>query len=54
MSNCIEQDSLSIRRSVYGLEKTLPVSDNCLFETIQACLKNCPTPFNVQSPRIAV
>ena len=51
---CIEQDSLSRRRSVYKLNGQLPVSENCFMETIESCVKHCPTPFNVQSARVAV
>ena len=51
---CIEQDSLGRRRSVYGLSNVLPVSEHCFIETIESCILNCPTPFNIQSARIAV
>ena len=54
MVHCIEQDSLSRRRSIYMLGK-LPVSaENCIEETIKDCLTHCPTPFNAQSARIIV
>lgn len=52
--HCIEQDSLQRRRSVYGLGSRLPVADGCLLDTIEDCLRHCPTPFNVQSARLAV
>lgn len=52
--NCIEQDSLSRRRSVYGLSNLLPVSENCFTETIESCILHCPTPFNVQSARVVI
>lgn len=51
---CIEQDSLSRRRSIYKLNSHLPVSEMCFIETVEACVKHCPTPFNVQSARVAV
>lgn len=51
---CIEQDSLSRRRSVYKLNSHLPISENCFMETVEACVEHCPTPFNVQSARVAV
>ena len=51
---CIEQDSLSRRRSVYKLNSHLPVSENCFIETVEDCVKHCPTPFNVQSARVVV
>ena len=48
MTNCIEQDSLSRRRSIYALGHTRIVTDFCLEDTLKDCLKNCPTPFNAQ------
>ena len=51
---CIEQDSLSRRRSIYKLNSHLPVSEICFIETVEACIKHCPTPFNVQSSRVAI
>lgn len=51
---CIEQDSLNRRRSIYQLNDRLPISENCFVETIEACVKHCPTPFNVQSARVAI
>lgn len=51
---CIEQDSLSRRRSVYALSGVLPISENCFAETIESCILHCPTPFNIQSARIVV
>ncbi len=54
MINCIEQESLQIRRSIYGLSDTPMVSDRCLIDTVKSCLKHCPSPFNAQTARIAV
>ena len=54
MMKCIEQDSLSTRRSVYDLDDMLPVSENCFIETVENCLRHCPTPFNVQSARLVI
>lgn len=54
MVNCIEQDSLSIRRSVYGLGKLSHSADNCLEDSVKSCLLNCPTPFNAQSARLVI
>jgi predicted oxidoreductase (fatty acid repression mutant protein) len=54
MINCIEQESLEIRRSIYALGKTPMVADHCLIDTISACVKHCPTAFNVQSARVAI
>ena len=51
---CIEQDSLNRRRSVYDLSGVLPISENCFIETIESCILNCPTPFNIQSARVVV
>ena len=51
---CIEQDSLNRRRSIYGLSGVLPVSENCFVDTVESCLLHCPTPFNVQSARVAI
>lgn len=52
MTHCIEQDSLTRRRSVYALGHTRVVTDFCLEDTLKDCLKNCPTPFNAQSSRL--
>ena len=38
MINCIEQESLEIRRSIYALGKTPIVADHCLIDTISACV----------------
>ena len=38
MINCIEQESLEIRRSIYALGKTPMVADHCLIDTISACV----------------
>lgn len=54
MTNCIEQDSLSRRRSIYALGHTRIVTDFCLEDTLKDCLKNCPTPFNSQSARLVL
>lgn len=54
MTNCIEQDSLSRRRSIYALGHTRIVTDFCLEDTLKDCLKNCPTPFNAQSARLVL
>lgn len=54
MIDCIEQESLELRRSIYQLGNTPMVSDSCLIETISACLKNCPSPFNAQSARLVI
>ena len=54
MFHCIEQDSLERRRSVYHLGDTPVISDLCFIDTVTACLKHCPTPFNVQSARVAI
>lgn len=54
MTHCIEQDSLTRRRSVYALGNTRVVPDLCLEDTLKDCLKNCPTPFNAQSARLVL
>ncbi len=54
MTHCIEQDSLTRRRSVYALGHTRVVTDFCLEDTLKDCLKNCPTPFNAQSARLVL
>ncbi|MBQ8482049.1 MAG: nitroreductase family protein [Alphaproteobacteria bacterium] len=54
MVNCIEQDSLRNRRSVYGLGKLSASVNGCLEDSIKSCLLNCPTPFNVQSARLVI
>lgn len=54
MTNCIEQDSLSRRRSIYALGHTRIVTDFCLEDTLKDCLKNCPTPFNAQSAKLVL
>lgn len=53
MFQCIEQDNLERRRSIYALGNTPIISDSCLLNTIASCVKHCPTAFNVQSSRIA-
>lgn len=54
MTHCIEQDSLTRRRSIYALGNTRVVTDLCLEDTLKDCLKNCPTPFNAQSARLVL
>jgi hypothetical protein len=54
MVHCIEQDSLKIRRSVYGLGKLSAMANTCVEDSVKSCLLNCPTPFNVQSARVAL
>ena len=54
MTHCIEQDSLSRRRSIYVLGKLPTSAENCLEETIKDCIKYCPTAFNVQSARVVI
>ena len=54
MAHCIEQDSLKTRRSIYGLGKLSNSANACLEDSVKSCLLNCPTPFNVQSARVAV
>lgn len=54
MINCIEQDSLRNRRSVYGLGKLANSANNCIENSIKSCLLNCPTPFNIQSARLVI
>lgn len=54
MTHCIEQDSLTRRRSIYALGHTRIVADFCLEDTLKDCLKNCPTPFNAQSARLVL
>ena len=52
--HCIEQDSLSRRRSIYGLGDEISVTEACFLETIEACVKHSPSAFNVQSARVVV
>lgn len=52
--HCIEQDSLSRRRSIYGLGKLSAASNACLLDSLKSCLLNCPSPFNAQSARLVV
>lgn len=54
MVNCIEQDSLKVRRSVYGLGKLSHSADVCLEDSVKSCVLHCPTPFNVQSARVVI
>lgn len=54
MTGCIEQDSLSTRRSIYGLGKMSSTANTCLEDSVKSCLLNCPTPFNVQSARVVI
>ncbi|MBP5352249.1 MAG: nitroreductase family protein [Alphaproteobacteria bacterium] len=54
MVHCVEQDSLSRRRSIYTLGKLPASSEKCVEEAVRVCLKNCPTAFNVQSARVVI
>src|SRR5574344_760819 len=54
MIGCIEQESLKIRRSIYHLGNTAMVADHCVIDTVEECVKNCPTAFISQSARVAV
>lgn len=54
MVNCIEQDSLKVRRSIYGLGKLSHSADVCLEDSVKSCILHCPTPFNVQSARVVI
>jgi len=51
---CIEQDSLSRRRSIYGLGDEISVSETCFIETVESCVKHSPSAFNVQSARVVI
>lgn len=48
------KDNLQKRRSIYGLNNNMPISDDKLQHLLEQCLLNCPTAFNAQSSRLVV
>ena len=48
------EDDLKVRRSVYDLNDSLPISDDELTKVVEKCLLNCPTAFNAQSARLVI
>lgn len=48
------EDDLEMRRSVYALNDSLPISDDKLTKLVEKCLLNCPTAFNAQSARLVI
>ena len=47
-------DSLSKRRSIYQLNKELPVSEDEVVKTIERATELVPDAFNMKSQRVAV
>ena len=47
-------DSIALRRSIYGLGNTLPVSKEEVTKTIQEAVRISPTAFNSQGSRAVI
>lgn len=47
-------ESIALRRSIYDLKNTLPVSKDEVTKTIQEAVKNSPSAFNSQSARAVI
>ncbi|WP_107926138.1 nitroreductase family protein [Lysinibacillus parviboronicapiens] len=47
-------EAIQGRRSIFGLSKTSPISDERLQEVIELAVKNAPSAFNSQTGRIVV
>ena len=45
-------DAVKTRRSVYGLEATIPIKDEKVQEIVEQALLHAPTAFNGQSNRV--
>lgn len=46
--------ALKARRSVYALKASSPISDAAICELVEAALRLAPTPYNSQTPRVAL
>ncbi|MBR1904430.1 MAG: nitroreductase family protein [Alphaproteobacteria bacterium] len=44
--------NLAVRRSIYALNKSLPISEEKITHLVAQCVLNCPTAFNAQSARV--
>lgn len=53
MKNCF-LDALTKRRSIYHLNKDLPVNKPDLITILETCIKNVPSAFNSQSQRMCL
>ena len=42
------------RRSVYSLDKNMPVSDDKVFDLVRDCVKYVPDAFNIKSQRVVI
>jgi predicted oxidoreductase (fatty acid repression mutant protein) len=47
-------DSLAQRRTIYGLNKELPVAEDTVLDTIRTVVELVPDAFNMKSARVAV
>ena len=47
-------DMIKIRRSVYALNKNLPIAEDKVFDLIKDCVRFVPDAFNMQSQRAVV
>ena len=42
------------RRSVYSLDKNMPVSGDKVFDLVRDCVKYVPDAFNIKSQRVVI
>lgn len=54
MADCAVQKAAELRRSVYALNKNLPVGAQDIVEIVRHAVKHTPSPFNSQSTRTVV
>lgn len=52
MNNFIEM--IESRRSVYALDKNMPVGDDQVFDLVRDCVKFVPDAFNMKSQRVVI
>jgi len=48
------KDAVKHRRTIYGLNKTIPVDDKKIEEILNLAIKDVPSSFNSQSARLVV
>lgn len=54
MSNTNFYDAIKGRRSIYGISKETPVTDERIIEVIENAVKHTPSAFNSQTARVVV
>lgn len=54
MSNTNFYNAIKGRRSIYGISKETPVSDERIIEVIESAVKHTPSAFNSQTARVVV